>query len=381
MDNQRIVQLAQKFVDGSITAIELEEFNQWYYNDKTEQYHVKAFDRKEDLAVEMYKKVVERAGLQPDAPKRHKLWPRIAVAVAVVTAIFGAGLFYFYKDGKQLSPEQMAYQNDVAPGISGATLTLANGKKIRLSDADSGELAQQAGVTVSKSADGKLVYEVKTEASLSDDLGAVNILSTDKGETYQVKLPDGTMVWLNAASSLKYAANLMEYGKRKVTLQGEAYFQVAKDKAHPFIVESGSQQVEVLGTEFNVNAYKDENVFRTTLLEGSVRLSDNGQEKVLVPGMQARNSNGHISMTSVDTELAVAWKNNNFIFDRLPIQEIMRMIERWYNVEVIYQGEAPSGTFWGSVSRYDNISKALIPLQTAGGVHFRIEGRKVYVSK
>ena len=381
MNNQRIIQLAQKFVDGSITAIELKEFNQWYYNDETEQYHVKAFDSKEDLAVEMYKKVVERTGLQAEGPKRYQLWPRIAVAVAVATAIFGAGLFYFSKDAKQVEIGQVAYQSDVAPGVSGATLTLANGKKIRLSDAGSGELAQQAGVSVSKSADGKLVYEVRPEAGLSDDLGAINTLSTDKGETYQVKLPDGTMVWLNAASSLKYAANLMDHGKRRVTLQGEAYFQVAKDKAHPFIVESGSQQVEVLGTEFNVNAYKDEKVFRTTLLEGSVRLSDNGQAKVMVPGIQARNSNGQITMTTVDTELAVACKNNNFIFDRVPIEEIMRMIARWYNVEVIYQGDVPSGTFWGSVSRYDNISKALTPLQTAGGVHFRIEGRKVYVSK
>ncbi|MBB5440078.1 hypothetical protein HDC92_003776 [Pedobacter sp. AK017] len=381
MDHQRIIQLAQKFVDGSITAIELEEFNRWYYSDEGEQYKVNAFDSREALAVDMFKNVIDRAGLRVEKPKPYKLWPGIAVAVAVATVIFGAGLFYFNKDVKQVTPDQVALVNDVAPGVSGATLTLGSGKKIRLSDASSGELAQEAGVHVSKSADGKLVYEVTPGTGVSENLGAINTLSTDKGETYQLKLPDGTMVWLNAASSLKYAANLLAYGKRKVTLQGEAYFQVAKDKAHPFIVESGGQQVEVLGTEFNVNAYRDERVFRTTLLEGSVKLSENGESKILVPGMQATNANGRIRMSMVDTELAVAWKNNKFIFDRLPIEEIMRMIARWYNVEVIYQGEVPSGTFWGSVSRYDNISKALMPLEAAGGVHFKIEGRKIYVLK
>ncbi len=306
-----------------------------------------------------------------------RLWPRIiAITAAVVLIVFGV---YFFNNNKGIDGNSShLLANDIAPGKVGATLTLANGKKIRLSDAVNGEIAKESGISITKTADGQVVYQIKSNQGDPDE---INTLSTAKGETYILTLPDQSKVWLNAASSLTYNAALTEHGVRRVKLSGEAYFEVAKDKAHPFIVESGNQQVEVLGTHFNVNAYQDEKVFRTTLLEGSVKVSENGQTRVMVPGIQAVNAGGDIKLSKVDTELAVAWKSNNFIFDRLDIKEIMRIIERWYNVEVIYKEEITAGTFWGSVSRFDNVSKVLISLEATGNVHFKIEGRKIFVSR
>ena len=305
-----------------------------------------------------------------------KLWPRIA-GIAAMVALIAMGIYFFSYNQKTAVPDyRHLLANDIAPGKLGATLTLANGEKIRLSDAANGEIAKESGISISKTADGQIVYRLQ---SATGDQDKVNTLTTAKGETFILTLPDRTKVWLNAASSLTYTANLRDKGVRRIRLSGEAYFEVSKDRHHPFIVESGDQQVEVLGTHFNVNAYPDEKVFRTTLLEGSVKVSEYGQTKLLTPGNQASNAGGNIQLGAVDTDLAVAWKSNNFIFDRLDIREIMRTIARWYNVEVIYQGDIPTDTFWGSVSRFDNISKVLIPLEATGNVHFRIEGRKIYV--
>lgn len=305
------------------------------------------------------------------------LWPRI-ISIAAVVALLVLGINFFTTNKGERNNYDHLVRHDIAPGKFGATLTLANGKQIRLGDVADGVIAKEAGISVSKMADGQVVYEIKPNEG---DPNKIHTLATAKGETYIVTLPDQTKVWLNAASSLTYATSLVANGVRRVKLTGEAYFEVAKDKDHPFIVESGNQQVEVLGTHFNVNAYPDERAYRTTLLEGSVKVSENGQMEILAPGNQAVTSGGDIRLSKVDAELAVAWKNNNFIFDRLSIKEIMRIIARWYDVEVIYDGDIPSGTFWGSVSRFDKVSKVLIPLEATGDVHFKIEGRRIYVSR
>ncbi|HMI04885.1 MAG TPA: FecR domain-containing protein [Pedobacter sp.] len=333
--------------------------------------------------------IAENLDIGTTPTKTTTLWPRIAIAAAITAIVFGAGLFYYNLNINKEHPNQTAYKNDVAPGKTGATLTLANGKKIRLSDAVNGKLAEEAGVTITKSADGKLVYEIKGSDS---DPSKVNTLTTAKGETYQVRLPDGSLVYLNAASSLTYAASLIERGKRVVRLRGEGYFEISKDKAHPFIVESGGQKVEVLGTHFNVNAYNDEPAIKTTLLEGSVQVShlsaaggispQSGERNVVLkPGQQSVFSSKGIKVSEADTELAVAWKNNEFMFHEQNIENIMKMVERWYNVEVIYNTEKPADTYTGSVSRFDNVSKVLQILEQSGAAHFKIEGRRIYVSK
>lgn len=335
------------------------------------------YDPAWELTLGKIKTRISEAGEASDQKKTVRIWPRIAaIAAAVVLIAFGVQFFTGDKGGSHNYDHLAA--NDIAPGKVGATLTLSDGKKIRLDDAVNGIIAREAGISVSKTGGGQVVYQIKAGRG---DKNMVHTLATTKGETYVLTLPDQTKVWLNAASSLTYNTALVSNGVRRVKLTGEAYFEVAKDKDHPFVVESGDQKVEVLGTHFNVNAYSDEKAYRTTLLEGSVKVSEGGQSKILSPGSQAVNSGGDIKLNTVDTDLAVAWKNNNFIFDRLNIRQIMRIIERWYDVEVVYDGEVPAGTFWGSVSRFGKVSQVLIPLEATGNVHFRIEGRTIYVSR
>ena len=304
-----------------------------------------------------------------------KLWQRLAAISAAVVILIIGGYFLTAKH-EIVNNYYHLTAHDIQPGKVGATLTLANGNKINLNNTASGEIFKESGISILKTADGQVVYRIQSKKESENEF---NTLTTAIGQTYMITLPDQTKVWLNAASSLTYHTLATANGQRKVKLTGEAYFEVAKDKAHPFIVESGTQRIEVLGTHFNVNAYADEQVFKTTLLEGSIKIANQNDFKILSPGTQAASSVSGIKLSPVDTEFAVAWKNNNFTFNRLDIKEIMRMIARWYDVEVVYKDEIPAGTFWGSVSRFDKISKALIPLEATGNVHFNIEGRTIYV--
>jgi ferric-dicitrate binding protein FerR (iron transport regulator) len=321
-------------------------------------------------------------------PKKRsvRLWtPGIAAAIALI--VLGVYFFKGESEGAKQVQDNVVV-NDVAPGTVGATLTLADGRKIKLSDMSTGEIAKEAGVRVTKTANGQLLYEIASLSSRAtamdldpSKVGATNVLSTAKGETYQVKLPDGTAVWLNAASTLTYTTSLREGDRRVVRLLGEAYFQVAEDKSRPFIVETSQQQIEVLGTHFNVNAYLDEEDVTTTLLEGRVKVSNQSGSKILKPGDQSSVTEHSILITQVDTERAIAWKNNKFLFENDNIQYIMRMIERWYAVDVVYTGAMPTEKFGGGVSRFDNVSQVLRILESTGGAHFKIEGRKILVSK
>ncbi|POY38051.1 anti-sigma factor [Solitalea longa] len=387
--NSRLQELLNLYLNNRATPDELDELwdytsNPLYTNelqdllaDAYQQDHIgkEATDEQKQTILNFIFTSTEAAA--PIKIKRIGLWPRYAVASAAAVAFIAIGVWFFNRSpklegGKNSSNYAM---NDIAPGKQGATLTLSNGKKIRLSEATNGELANEAGVIITKAADGQLVYEIKN----TSDENKINTIKTANGETYQVRLPDGSAVWLNAGSSLTYATNLLQNGKRTVTLTGEGYFEVAKDKAHPFIVSTGNQEVEVLGTHFNMNAYADEPVRKTTLLEGSIKLTSENDSEILKPGDQAVSQSGKLHVRTVDAELAVAWKNNKFIFEQQSIQEIMRSISRWYNVEVIYTGEITKETFWGSVSRFDNVSSVLARLEASGSVHFRVEGRRIYV--
>lgn len=310
---------------------------------------------------------------------------KIAAAAAIIL-IASIGIWFYtsrHPDaGKDLAATN--YANDIAPGKNTATLTLANGKTINLSDSKAGIIIDAAKLTYNDGTDLGSRHPEFSSASLN---GKATMLSatTPLGGQYQITLPDGTHVWLNAASKISFPSQFS--GKnRKILLKGEAYFEVSKNKNKPFIVETDKQEITVLGTQFNVNAYTDEPVVKTTLIEGSVRIGLSGQQsaqhsKVLMPGCEAINTGTNIEMYKVDTDLAVAWKNNQFIFESDDIRYIMRMIARWYNVEVEYQGEIPSNKFGGAVSRFEHVSEVLRPLQATGKVKFKIEGRKIIVSK
>lgn len=332
--------------------------------------------KRRDQVLSKIKEVIGVIEGEPAVPAKKSNFRWLAIAASVML-VMGAAVFFF-RSG-QTDNNQGKLVNDLAPGKVGATLTLANGRKIRLSEAGNGEIAKEAGISVTKTADGQLVYQIKEEVAQTDK---INTLSTAKGETYILTLPDQSKVWMNAASSLTYSATLMGRGVRRVKLVGEAYFEIAKDKAHPFIVESKGQQVQVLGTHFNVNAYEDEPATMTTLLEGSVKVTSGTNKEILKPGEQSKlSSSGSISIQQVDVDNAVAWKKGYFQFENENLESIMRKVARWYDVEVIYQdSNLKKLAFMGTVSKYKNVSQILKTLQMTNELDFRIEGKRILIS-
>ncbi|MFN0257296.1 FecR family protein [Pedobacter ureilyticus] len=364
--------LLQKLKDGTITTDERRLLESWYlhYADQVEP-----FEDAEVFRHDLHD-LRETFFLKNREPRKLKLWPRLAKAAAMLALAATAGFVTYRLVNKTEDMPPISYANDVLPGKQGATLTLSDGKRISLSDAIDGQLAQQAGVSIRKSKDGQLIYEIGKTAAGVDQY---NTLATSKGETYQVKLPDGSMVWLNAASSLTYHPQLLLGENRKVKLSGEAYFEVAKDKKHPFIVETQGQRITVLGTRFNVNSYHDEHATTTTLLEGSVKIgTSSGQALKLRVGQQAQLKNNALITSEVNAEDAIAWKDGVFLLAGQDLETVMRQAARWYNVEVAFEDESiKRQVLRGSVSRFENISQLLEVLESTGSVHFKVKGRRI----
>ena len=310
--------------------------------------------------------------------KVRKLWISISSAAAAILMIAGISLIYV-KDRQKPQHLVNIIKNDIAPGKNTATLTLDNGKKIVLSAANKGQLTREAGIVISKTADGQVVYSVDNQESGPDT--RIHMLSTAKGETYRLRLPDQSEVWLNASSSVKFPASFASQKVRQVELTGEAYFEIAKDKAHPFIVKTNQQEVQVLGTHFNVNSYPDKNNTTTTLLEGSLRVLNHAQQgEIIKPGEQSVSDAGkNITISPANIKNVMAWKNGYFRFRNEPIEDIMEKIIRWYNIDVIYEGKVSNEKFSGHISRNKNISEVLNMLSYSNAVKFKVEGRRVTV--
>jgi transmembrane sensor len=304
------------------------------------------------------------------------------LAVAALLCIMIPGLLW-YAGVFSLDKKEESYVADIKPGKNAATLTLANGKRIVLSDVVQGEVVKESGVLIRKSSDGIIEYLISDQDYA--DAEGVNILSTAKGETYRLRLPDGTSVWLNAASSLKFPVSFAKSKSRNVELSGEAYFEIFKDKSHPFVVSTDRQEVRVLGTHFNMSSYPDEPDIRTTLIEGSVKvipLKLSGAKEILLkPGQRSRLFEGKLEVTPVDIQEETAWKNGDFIFRNEHIESIMRKLSRWYDIDVRYEGEMADLIFIGVVSRSKNISSVLKVMESTGNVRFKIEGRRVTVKR
>jgi len=328
-------------------------------------------------------KIFDRVVAMPQKKiRKNILWKPIVAAASIF--IVAALSLYLYTNSTQNKPVRpVSHASHIKPGDNKAYLTLANGKKIVLSDAKNGTLVAQNGIQITKTTEGQLVYTVTgNNNSTSSDY---NTIETPKGGQYQVRLPDGTNVWLNAASSLRYPS-AFKGSERKVELSGEAYFEVAKNKKMPFRVISNTQTVEVLGTHFNVNSYLDEADTKTTLLEGSVRVKRNNSAAAVVirPGQQAsvkQNVNDKINVAEADMEEVMAWKNNYFRFNNENIESVMRKISRWYNVDVEYKGAISDEEFNGTISRSKNIVQVLEMLEGTKSIHFKIEGRRIVVMK
>jgi ferric-dicitrate binding protein FerR (iron transport regulator) len=319
---------------------------------------------------ERWQPVLESILKQQPEEKKTKVVPifrRWWSVAAMLAMLVGVGL-WIYRPGNTETASVIA---DIPPGSNRAVLKLANGQEIIL-DSAHGNIVQHGNFKVNNDS-GMLNYQGKA------DVVEYHTLSTPRGGQYKLQLPDGTDVWLNAASSITYPT-IFTGGKRHITITGEAYLEVAKDPARPFNVQVNQMNITVLGTHFNVNAYTDEPDARTTLLEGSVRVTAGRQAKVLAPGQQAQvdKSNALKIIENVNVEDVIAWKNGLTVFENADIQTIMRQVSRWYDVEVVFEGNIPQRQFAGGISRKSSLADLLRVLEFAN-VNFVVEGKKIIV--
>ncbi|WP_342645402.1 FecR domain-containing protein [Mucilaginibacter sp. CSA2-8R] len=325
-----------------------------------------------------------RTQIQADVPKSGSAFKKLAIAASLLITL-SIGFFFLPDYKKKQSNKQQRFakqllpQPVISPGGNKAILILANGNMVNLDGTDKGIVSTQGTAQVTKLSNGKLVYKETSQTS-NKTLVAYNTIATPRGGQYQLTLTDGTKVWLNAASSLKFPTTFSG-AERLVELTGEAYFEVAKNKSMPFKVMAKGVNVNVLGTHFNVMAYQDESTVQTTLLEGAVRLTKDDAEATLIPGEQGMiNTNGqNFTVKHVKVEDVVSWKDGSFNFENENIKTIMRQVSRWYDVDIAYEGTLAKQNFGGSVSKFKDISFLLKTLELTGTVHFKTDGRRITV--
>lgn len=383
-------QLVDNYQNNKATDKELEVF-----------FHLLAEGRLDNIINETISGDFEKALSVPRViPLIKHRWFQVAIAAAAVVLLFVSISIVLFKNNKPVDEinqvveipktivkEKPLYKNDIKPGGNKATLTLADGTKIILDNAAEGAITRQGNTTVIKLDKGKLAYNMQTVSKVPVNAPLYNTLTTPRGGQYIVTLPDGTTVWLNASTSLRFPTAFIG-NERKVDIKGEAYFEVAKNEAMPFIVTAENSEIKVLGTHFNVSAYADDKVLKTTLLEGSVEFSvanqaGNGNEAATIklqPGQQAQLDEANtLKVVEADTQEAIAWKNGFFIFNNEDIESIMQKISRWYDVKVVYDVNNPNMQFTGNISRAENVSEVLRVLELTEIVHFKIEGKTITV--
>ncbi|MDB5157300.1 MAG: anti-FecI sigma factor, FecR [Mucilaginibacter sp.] len=316
--------------------------------------------------------ILQRVLRRTQPAKTRSLWPKIIAAASILLVLSAGGYFILNKGISPSNSEEAAI--NIKPGKNRAILTLVNGKQIILTAAGNGKIAVQGNININKIADGEVAYN---GAVAGNETPMFNTISTPRGGQYHITLADGTNVWLNASSSLKFPTTFN--GKdRLVELSGEGYFEVAHNKAMPFRVKTPGQIVEVLGTHFNINSYQDESTTKTTLLEGSVKITHDNIEKLLVPGEQASVNAGLFDIVKKNTDEAVAWKNGYFRFVNTPLPIILRQFERWYDITIVYDKSLNDQYFSGKITRNADLSRVLKILEQ-GGVSFELKGRQLTV--
>jgi transmembrane sensor len=310
-----------------------------------------------------------------ETPVRRIQRPWLRYAAAVLLLGGAAGYFGYQYQGKNqptIADKSAPTTTDIQPGREGAILTLANGDKVVLDSLGNGTVASQGGTTVTLG-NGQLSYNAQQASEVTS-----NTITIPRSRQFRLLLPDGTKVWLNAASTLRFPTAFAG-NERRVEISGEAYFEVAPDAQRPFFVTVNEQTtIQVLGTSFNIHAYTNEPAIRTTLVDGSVRVVKAGGSAVLQPGQQARITDNIRVMKSVDMSQELAWKNGLFNFEGVGVEEVMNQLERWYDIEVAYEKGIPDLHFFGEISRNVKLADVLSGLEGAG-VHFRLEGRKLTV--
>lgn len=300
---------------------------------------------------------------------------RVAVVLLILAGACALWIFFQQDHTSGRTVKTIAVKNEIPPGGNRATLTLSDGSAITLDSASIGTIAQQGNVAISKSAAGTVQYNAKGSGAAL----AMNTLRTPKGGQYKLVLPDGSKVWLNAASSITFPTQFASR-ERKVTITGEAYFEIAADAARPFYVTAKETDVKVLGTSFNINAYDDEPAIATTLLTGAVMVNVSTHSQRLQPGQQANTKRGELLLKkNIDIDAVVAWKEGYFNFEDMRLEAVMRQLERWYDIEVAYDGAIHNIAFYGKLSKDLTLQETLEGMAKTG-LHFRLEGRRLIVT-
>ncbi|MBL0155210.1 MAG: FecR domain-containing protein [Chitinophagaceae bacterium] len=381
-----ILVLIDKYLAGKASAEDIGQLNEWYrqFNDSSTE--LDTTDQLDELQLGDRIKsrlfATIRSQETPVPVSRPRRWLIPAAAILILLSV---AAYFFFNPGKK--GQAIAANNNktipaapILPGGNKAVLILADGSSIILDSTTNGIISQQGAVKVNKLENGLLVYMVNGRQITENDEAFYNTISTPRGGQYQVTLTDGTKVWLNAASSIRFPV-VFTGSNRKVEITGEAYFEVEKNAKMPFIVKAGESEVEVLGTHFNVNAYNDEAAIRTSLLEGSVKVSvGKGPREYLQPGQQSGiTKDGKIRIYDhVDMEEVMAWKDGRFQFKSADLSTILRQISRWYDVDIEYRNNV-NLHFTGQLPRSSQAASFFEKLEMTGEVHFKVEGRKIIV--
>jgi len=398
MDNQELETLLEKYITGELNPTErarlaqlveqpgqqetLEGFvHQVMMSDEFAGQHDERV--KEAIMAQLGKRMAERPGEKASGGRLFFI--RWAAAAAVVILLAGGA--WLWRSGRSEVPASVAQQpvHDVPPGHEGAILTLADGSQIVLDSSSSGALARQGNASVTRLSAGELTYQAENAHGNADGGMVYNTLTTPRGRRTSVLLSDGTRVWLNAASSIRYPT-VFSGKNRMVEVSGEAYFEVAKDPAMPFVVRTLGPsvkppvEIQVLGTSFNITAYSDDDEISTTLVDGSVKMINGSAARLIAPGQQlvAKDREKLEFNAGVDVQKVVAWKDGYFLFNNDDLPTIMKQLSRWYDIEVHFDGTV-SAHYTGKISRQVNISQVLNLFQAVGGVRFFVQNKEVRV--
>lgn len=378
--NKEIVDLFRKFIDNQCSSQELNQvfdyikkgefLKEW---DAAIEEDEKDLVTKDNLAtIHNFRKdaLHDRILGRINNKSSRFIWAKYTSAALIIVASIVSFAIYETRSSHQDIREKVSIIEDVDPGGDAATLTLSDGTTIELNEKRIGELGLQENVNIIKSSEGELIYKPLE----GNKTVTFNMLSTPRGGQYQLTLPDGTKVWLNAASSIVYPT-VFAGEKRSVKVEGEVYFEVMPIKDQPFFVETSGQTIEVIGTHFNVNAYDDEGVIRTTLLEGKVKVTlPSSKFSILGPGQQSivNPQKDHIAQEKVDVEATTGWKNGDLYFHNTDLNGVMRQLARWYDVDVDFRG-MPDRRLNGIISRNVNLSIVLEAIEQTSNIHLKIE--------
>lgn len=368
MKKSKIIELFQRYKNGECTEEEIQLLKEWIERGKFNSPELSENKILEDLEI-----------IEPFLPlvrskNKHFLTRHLIGYAASLTLIFGL-LYYFYQRSININSSESEIELlSLEPGYNQAILKLADGSNILLDSLPENELINIDNAVVKVNNKGQLEYL----SGFSPRKDKINHIITPKGGQYEIILPDGSHVWLNSDSKLSFINNFDQEDERHITLEGEGYFKIHKNPDQPFIVSAAGQHIKVLGTEFNVNAYNDNDFIKTSLVEGSVLFNQNK----LVPGESAVFKGKKTKIYQENVENVIAWKNGYFVFFEETLEEAMKKIARWYNLNISFEDpETKSILLGGSISRFENARRVFEMIEKAGNVKMRIKGRNVIISK